>query len=183
MNTDTAEPPASPRALEPETVLPPRDGQEMGALAAFLDTYHQQGRLVAPDGTATTIPAEVYTVLADVVEAMRQGKAITVAPVSQRLTTSQAADLIGVSRPTLVKLLDEGEIPYEQPRRHRLVRLDDVLAYQRRRRATRRALLDEATRQATADGLYDTAAGDYAAALQSARRQSRNTTSSDTTER
>jgi excisionase family DNA binding protein len=94
---------------------------------------------------------------------------VTVAPVSTRLTTSQAADILGVSRPTLIRLLEDGALPYEQPRRHRLLRLDDVLAYKRNQSAQRRALLSEMTRQAVADGLYDHTADMYAEALTAAR--------------
>jgi len=116
------------------------------------------------------LPPEVFEVLTRVVAAMKAGKAITLAPVSQRLTTSQAAEMLGISRPTLVKLLDEHEIPYEQPGRHRRIRLDDMLAYRSRRSFERRSLLDEITRQAVQDGLYNTSAADYADALKDARR-------------
>ena len=60
-------------------------------------------------------------------------------------------------------------IPNEQPRRHRLLRLDDVLAYKRRHNSERRALLAEITRQAAADGLYGHSAEDYSEALEEAR--------------
>jgi excisionase family DNA binding protein len=106
----------------------------------------------------------------EVAEAMRGGRAITVAPVSQRLTTSEAAEMLGISRPTLVKLLEDGEIPFEQPRRHRVLRLDDVLAFRARRRRQRRDALDEMTRQAVADGLYEATAEDYDAAIRRTRR-------------
>jgi hypothetical protein len=69
----------------------------------------------------------------------------------------------------LVRLLEDGALPYEQPRRHRLLRLDDVLAFKRNQRAHRRALLSEMTRQAVADGLYNDTAEMYAAALDEAR--------------
>ncbi|MDR1449916.1 MAG: hypothetical protein LBI84_06915 [Propionibacteriaceae bacterium] len=67
-------------------------------------------------------------------------------------------------------MLEDGEIPYEQPRRHRLLRLDDVFAFQQRRRAEQRALLAEATRQVVADDLSSDRAADYAEALKAARR-------------
>jgi excisionase family DNA binding protein len=88
--------------------------------------------LVGPDGTHVELPAEVFEVLREVVQAMSCGLAVTVAPHHTVLTTSEAAQLLGVSRPTLVRLLEAGEIPYEQPVRHRRVRLADVLAYQAR---------------------------------------------------
>ncbi len=67
-------------------------------------------------------------------------------------------------------LLESGEMPFERPGagRHRRLRLQDVVAYQDRRRVERRAALDEMTRSAVADGLYD-ADVDYASALRRAR--------------
>jgi excisionase family DNA binding protein len=155
----------------PETVLPPRDHSVLDELLRFLQAHQSEGILVAPGGEEQTrIPAEVYHILREVVTVMGTGQAITIAPVSQRLTTSQAAELLGISRPTLIALLDDGEIPYERPRRHRLLRLDDVLSYRERQRKNRRELLREMTRQAAADGLYDMSAQDYNEALREARR-------------
>jgi len=96
-------------------------------------------RLVGPDGVAVALPHEVHDVLVEVVRAMQHRQAITVAPVSTRLTTNQASELLGVSRPTFVKPLDNREIPFERTSRHRRVRLDDVLAYRQRRWVERRS--------------------------------------------
>ena len=85
---------------------------------------------------------ETLQVLRGVVEALATGQSVTIAPVHQSLTTQEAADLLGVSRPTLVKLVETGEIPFEQPGRHRRVRLADVLAYRERASLERRAALD-----------------------------------------
>lgn len=156
-------------AHDEQTVLPPSDMAQMMELAAFLRQHSEPAALVGPDGEQVPLPLEVYTALVQVVAAMRAGKAITIAPLEQRLTTQQAADLLGVSRPTLVKLLGEHEIPYEQPGRHRRVRLSDVLAYRDRRNQERRARLADMTRQATEDGLYDAAAETYTEALRRAR--------------
>ena len=71
-----------------------------------------------------------------------------------------------------MKLLESGEIPFERPGagRHRRVRLQDVVAYQERKRVQRRTALDELTREAADAGLYDSEA-DYTAALKAARKQ------------
>ncbi|MDR1189399.1 MAG: helix-turn-helix domain-containing protein [Bifidobacteriaceae bacterium] len=152
-----------------ETVLPPHDATQIESVAKFLTANQRGAALTAPDGTSVPIPREVFDVLVRVAAAMAQDAAVTVAPVSTRLTTSQAAEILGVSRPTLIRLLEDGAIPYEQPRRHRVLRLDDVLAFQKRRRAEQRAFLADATRQAVADGLYSDRAADYAEALRAAR--------------
>jgi excisionase family DNA binding protein len=77
----------------------------------------EPAQLVGPAGERIELPAEVFTVLREVVLAMAEGEAVTVAPHHQTLTTQEAADLLGVSRPTLVRLLEQGKIPYEQPGR------------------------------------------------------------------
>jgi excisionase family DNA binding protein len=71
------------------------------------------------------------------------------------LTTGEAAQLLGVSRPTLVRLLASGEVPFEQLGRHRRVRLADLIAYQARARRARAASLDEMVRSSEDAGLYD----------------------------
>lgn len=80
------------------------------------------------------LPDEVNAILAQVVSAMRAGKAITVTPQSQSLTTQQAADLLGVSRPTLIKFIDAGELPCTRPSNRRMLLLDDVMTFRRKRR-------------------------------------------------
>jgi excisionase family DNA binding protein len=139
-------------------VLPPSDPagrHELDELASLFTEGSGDAAMVAPDGTLVHLPPAVYEVLAQVVVAMRAGRAITVAPLAQRLTTQESADLLGVSRPTLIKLLEDGRIPFEQPGRHRRIRLDDLLAYRDRRRKERSKALDELVQQTDALGLYD----------------------------
>jgi excisionase family DNA binding protein len=153
------------------TVVAPSDMAAMLRLATFLEQHVEPAGLVGPDGQTVPLPVEVYDILVQVVEAMRSGKAITVTPLEQRLTTQQAAELLGVSRPTLVKLLESHEIPYELPGRHRRVRLADVLEYRDRRRLERRERLAAMTRQAVEDGLYDADSAQYTEALRQARAE------------
>jgi excisionase family DNA binding protein len=141
--------------LEQHTVLPPADpSTALAKLDAVLSRAQpRHAELVGPDGIRVALPEEIYQVLHQVVAALSQGMAITVAPHTTLLTTQQAADMLGISRPTLVKYLEEGRIPFELRGRHRRVLLADLLSYQQNARTRRRAALDEMTRDAEADGL------------------------------
>lgn len=103
--------------------------------------------LEAPDGQRVALPVEIYTVLLNITKAMAEGRAVTIAPHEQVLSTQQAANLLGVSRSTFVAILERGEIPYTQPGRRR-VRLTDVLDYQGRQQHARGQALDSLTREA-----------------------------------
>lgn len=143
-------------AASERTVLPPARPESLaGWVAALSSLRGETAALVAPNGAHLALPPEVFEVLRQVVFAMSQGLAITVAPQHTVLTTSEAAHLLGVSRPTLVRLLEAGEIPYEQPNRHRRVMLADLLAYQDRVQRARAAGLDEMVREGEESGLYD----------------------------
>lgn len=100
------------------------------------------------------LPGSVVRVLLGVLTEMARGNAVSVIPVHQELTTQQAADLLNVSRPHLVGLLEHGEIPFHKVGTHRKVRLLDVLAYQQRERDARGKMLDELTAASQQEGLY-----------------------------
>ncbi len=141
--------------MRDHTVLPPE-----GSLDELVKLLSRVGAeptasLTGPNGEHLVLPPAVFAVLRDVVEAMSNGQAVTIAPVHQRLTTQEAADLLGISRPTLVKLLESGEIAFEQPGRHRRVRLASVLAYRQRRSSQRRESLDRMVEIASESGMYE----------------------------
>ena len=136
------------------TVLPPEDDAAFRSLVAQLDDL-RAAELVLADGTRLPLPEPIAEVLSEVASALAQGQAVTVAPQHTTLTTQQAADLLGVSRPTLVKLLEAGELPYTQPGRHRRIRLTELLAYRERIRTERKEGLDELARISDDAGLYD----------------------------
>ncbi|MGH2412071.1 MAG: helix-turn-helix domain-containing protein [Chloroflexota bacterium] len=116
------------------------------ALDQFLrEKAPQAARLLAPDGTLIDLPASIYTVLQRVVPMLAVGSSVGLLPLHKELTTQQAADLLNVSRPFLIKLLEQGAIPYTRPGAHRRVRLSDVLAYKQRSDAERARALDELT--------------------------------------
>ncbi|MER5392412.1 helix-turn-helix domain-containing protein [Saccharopolyspora sp. NPDC002686] len=142
------------------TVLPPEAPDEhLGELARMLtgdDVKPGSLVLVGPDGTPAPLPESLVELLRDVVTALSHGMAITVAPHNTMLTTQEAADLLGISRPTLINLLDSGEVPCERTRgRHRRIRLADIVEYQERSRREGEAALDEMIADGEDSGLYD----------------------------
>jgi len=129
-------------ALEQQTYLPDQP-EQLATVASFLEA-HQSRRGSSPEpryllagaqeGDQVEIPEALHMVLLQVVEALRAGHAVTVAPQSSKLTTQQAADLLGVSRPTVVRLIDQGELPAERIGTRRKVLLRELLDYREARR-------------------------------------------------
>ncbi|WP_394826726.1 helix-turn-helix domain-containing protein [Pendulispora albinea] len=101
--------------------------------------------LLGPKGEHIELPEAVFYALERVVDVLARGDAITVVPVGKELTTQHAANLLNVSRQYLVRLLEEGKIPYTKTGKHRRLRIEDVLAYKRQRAKERRAKLKELT--------------------------------------
>jgi excisionase family DNA binding protein len=98
-------------------------------------------QLVGPDGVAEDIPIEIYAVLREVFQHLKDGQAISLIPDDTLLTTQQAAEILNISRPYLYKLLDADEIPFVRVGTHRKLRLADVEALrERRRNESRKAL-------------------------------------------
>ena len=143
-------------------VLPTNDedSTQLVALKKALATHHAV-ELSTPDGPVP-LPSSVRSVLADVVDVLARGQAVTVAPEETKLTTQEAADRLGISRPTLVRLLEQQKIPYTQPGRHRRVELADVLAFQEAEHERRSRILDEIARddnpdpESASDGFIET---------------------------
>lgn len=138
--------------LTERTIFPPEDSV-LRQLEEFIESV-PVAELRSPEGRSTPIPDKVYEVLGEVVEALSRGQAITVAPHDQALTTQEAADLLSISRPTLVKLLERGEIPYTQPGRHRRVKLADVLSFRQQSQVAAERGLDELVEISEGAALY-----------------------------
>lgn len=94
------------------------------------------------------IPKSAYQLLIDILSQMAQGNAVTLIPVHAELTTQEAADLLNVSRPYLVKLLESKQIPFHKVGRHRRIRFEDLMNYKNQIDSDRMQALDELTAQA-----------------------------------
>ncbi len=101
------------------------------------------------------LPASVVALLQRILKEMSQGNAVSVVSLEAELTTQQAADLLNVSRPFVVKLLDDGVLPHRMVGSHRRVQLKEVLEYKQRTMEQRREALRELTQLSQEMGLYD----------------------------
>lgn len=132
----------SAETVEAATFIPD-DPDQLAPVVGFLASHERlRGASVTPSYALVGIdehdrielPQSVHQALTKVVAALHAGKAVTIAPQTMQLTTQQAADLLGVSRPTVVRLITDGVLPADRiGNRHRLL-LDDVLAYRDERR-------------------------------------------------
>src|SRR6266508_5597488 len=139
--------------LEEHTYLP-ESQEQMATIASFLEAHHGKrgGRPMpryflagADEGEQVEVPEALHKVLVQAVEALRAGKAVTISPTNVKLTTQQAADLLGVSRPTVVRLIEAGEVASERIGNRRKILLKDLLAYREARRQRQyRAIADTA---------------------------------------
>ena len=99
------------------------------------------------------VPREAFELLLEILGQMANGNAVTVVQVHAELTTQQAADLLNVSRPFLVSLLEKGVLPFTKVGTHRRVRFADLAKYRDEQNQRSKAALDELTRQAQETGL------------------------------
>ena len=100
-------------------------------------------RVLGTADIVVPLPAAAVKVIVDVLAAMADSKPISVIPTEAELTTQQAADMLNVSRPHLVKLLKAGELLFSKVGTHRRIRVADLLAYKMRALAERRTAIDE----------------------------------------
>lgn len=89
------------------------------------------------------LPAGAVALLMDILEAMAAGRGVTLMPENAELTTVQAAEMLNVSRPFLIKLLDEAAISHRKVGKHRRIRMEDVMAYKAAIDREREAVLDQ----------------------------------------
>jgi excisionase family DNA binding protein len=117
----------------------------------------QQGgaKLVGPDGQQIAIPEPVHALLLMILKNLQAGNAISIVPEHQQLTTQRAANILGVSRPFLVSLVEAGDIPFHMVGSHRRIYLHDLLDYKRRRDAARHQAINSMARAEMEAGTYD----------------------------
>ncbi len=129
----------------------------LDALDALLSalTKHAEPAFLDVLGKEIALPESVVELLRQGVHQLAHSQAVTLVPAFRDLTTQQAADILNMSRPYLINLLERGEIPFTRTGAHRRIHLDDVMRYKAKRDTARRQALDELTRLNQEMGLYD----------------------------
>jgi excisionase family DNA binding protein len=133
--------------------LPKAEQKRVQELEAMLSQGN--AALVSSTGERIDLPNTVYKILKKVVTLMAHGQAITLIPDNQAVTTQRAADILGMSLPFFVKLLETGAMAYHRVGNQRRVYLRDVLVYAQKRDEQRQAALDRLSRAAVEAGLHD----------------------------
>lgn len=107
------------------------------ALSAYVCTDHETQRIEIVDATSTAhaidVPTAALGLLVDILSELASGNAVKVVPIHAELTTQEAADMLNVSRPHLVKLLEAGDLPFHRTGKHRRVRFADLMDYKAQR--------------------------------------------------
>ena len=149
----------SARAITEGDIVEPgaADSDQLASLARVLEALPTgtEPKLVGPDDAAISLTPSLVLVLKLALTALRAGHAVAISSLERMLTTTEAGELLGISRQYLTRLIESGDIPCGFTGRHRRIKLADVLSYQHDRAARRAALLEQMTAEAAAAGEYD----------------------------
>jgi excisionase family DNA binding protein len=143
----------APDVIQPVTA----DFEELKALESALSRVpvHTTFCLSSPDTEPLNIPESLFRALKEAAHILLQDSAVVISPLHRRLSTTEAGDILGVSRQYLTRLIDRGEIPCDRTGRHRKIKLSDLLEFKRKRDQARGAFLDAFTADLASEGYYD----------------------------
>lgn len=102
------------------------------------------------------IPLSALKLLAKILKEMSQGKPISLVPIATEVTTQAAAEMLGCSRPHIVKLLETGKIPFTKVGKHRRIKYEDIISYKNEMKIEQARIISEIMENDEKDGLYDT---------------------------
>lgn len=135
---------------------PPSSDNERQELSNLVDNLSGLGKIaIVADGQKIEMPSIVSIALMEVIKTLNKGNSITLIPMDKELTTQQAADILNVSRPYFIKLLETGEIPFKKTGTHRKILMQDLMKYREQRAETRKSKIEELSNLSQELGLYD----------------------------
>ena len=141
-----------PHSAEPPIV----PGSEEAQVAELRRLLARRSGATEPRGIhQIRLPDSLYRLLMKIVQDLADGKAVSLTPAAQEMTTQEAADFLGVSRQFLVRLLDEEKIAFHRVGTHRRVHLQGLLTFRKQRDLRRHDAIARLAREAVSDGVYD----------------------------
>lgn len=131
--------------------------QSYATLAAAIGQINSEQTEIEIEETKEkiTIPSRALKLLGDILKAMSQGNPISIVPIATEVTTQKAAEILGCSRPHLVKLLEEGKIEYTKVGKHRRLKFEDVFKYRELMKAEQKKRITDIMKFDEEIGLYD----------------------------
>jgi excisionase family DNA binding protein len=127
------------------------------ALASIIKQINSEQPKIGIEETSDKIkiPLSALKLLGDILKAMGEGKLISIVPIATEVTTQAAAEILGCSRPHLVKLLEEGKIAFTKVGKHRRIKFDDVIKYKKRMKDLQKQYIIDIMNSDEESGLYD----------------------------
>ena len=127
------------------------------ALASVIDQLKSEQTEIEIDETKEKIkiPLSALKLLGDILKAMGQGKLISIVPIATEVTTQAAAEILGCSRPHLVKLLEDGNIAFTKVGKHRRIKFDDIMKYRNQMKQQQKQNIIDIMNSDEETGLYD----------------------------
>lgn len=135
----------------PETAIPSTDDSRLAQEASRTlarKAADTELKVKLEDGSELVLPKAATRLLGYILTEMSQGNAVTIIPLHAELTTQEAADLLHISRPHLIKLLTAKKLPFHMAGSHRRIKFNDLRAYENEVEKTRREAMQELANQA-----------------------------------
>jgi len=138
-------------------VQPPKDAAGQKEISDLKNNVFRVDKIkiVTPEGLQMEVPYTIFCLLKEMLEVLSNGDSLTIIPMDKELTTQQAADILNVSRPYFIKLLENNQIPYKTTGKHRKVSMYDLIEYKTKREGLRKDKLNELSEISQELGLYD----------------------------
>lgn len=127
------------------------------ALASMLEELNIENPEIEIEETSEKIriPLNALKLLAKILEETSKGRLVSIVPIATEMTTQAGAELLGCSRPHLIKLLEKGKIKYTKVGKHRRIRYEDIIKYKKEMKKRQKQLLIEMMKSDEETGLYD----------------------------
>lgn len=136
--------------------IAPRESEKLALnkLEGALKNEKCKPRLVGPDETYIELPNSIFQALRQIVYYMMRGKAIFIVPENKQCSPQEAADILGVSRPFVVKLIEQGKLSGHMVGSHHRIPFGELMRFKRERDEKRERSLDEIARLSQEYGNY-----------------------------